>query len=142
MNEKKEIQDEIRAIANGLPVPPDDAPPPEYFDQLPDAILNRWKNEVSLPKTKTIAWKKGIAIAAILTGVCIGLFISNPKDQTPLPITSAEAFAYISENIDEFEGMIEVGNQESHDASWGVSPDAIHEYLIEESDEDHMEDLY
>ncbi len=142
MNEKKEIQDEIKSITNGLPVPPDDAPPATYFDQLPEAILNRWKNEVSQPKIKTIAWKHLIASAAILTGVCIGLFFITQKVDVPVPVTSAEAYLYIQENIDDFEGLLEYGDQVPKDESWDVPSDAIHEYLMEESSEELIEDLF
>lgn len=142
MKEKKEIQDEIRSISNGLPVPPHDSPPAAYFDQLPDAILNRWKKEVSQPKAKTISWKYIIAIAAILTGVCIGFFFITQKDDQPVHITSAEAYLYIQENIDDFEGLLEFGDQAPKEESWNVPSDAIHEYLMEESSEELIEDLF
>ncbi len=142
MNEKREIQDEIRAITHGLPELPEYTPPENYFDQLPDEILNRWKKEASQPKIKVITWKQVIAIAAILTGVCIGLFFINQKDHVPMPITSAEAYEYVRENIDEFEGLLEYGDQVPHDAPWDVSADAIHEYLMEESSDEIIEDLF
>ena len=142
MKEKNEIREELESISKGFPHLRSNEPPDEYFDQLPGQVLNRWSRDMSYPKTKRISWKKIISVAAILSGLIIGMLLFIRKDNPPAPISSAEAYKYVHENIDEFESLLEYKDQDMPNDTWNLPSDAIHEYLMEETGEESIEELF
>lgn len=144
MERENEINDELKEIAPGIPHKNSNLPPDGYFDSFPDAVLNRWRKEESQPIARSIEWKRIIGIAAILTGLIIGgwWFFSKQNISQSNAITAMEAYQYIHENIDEFEGLIETEEITVDEHQLDIPTEAIEEYLLEEMEGAEAEDLF
>ena len=138
-----EVRDELEKLSSGLPGKRINATPPGYFDALPDRIINRWSDEQSKPASKRLSWNQVIGIAAVMAGITFGswLIFNSPEDQVLEPITAAEAYQYINENIQEFESLIEP-QAEYIPEEIEIPTDDIEEYLIEELQDADPEELF
>lgn len=143
--EKREegLQEELNRISSSLPRKKEHTPPHGYFDALPDRVLSRWSDEQSNPTIRRLTWKQVIGIAAVMTGITLGgwLLFSSANDQVLTPITAAEAYQYINENIDEFETLIEP-EAENIMVSTEIPTEDIREYLVEELQDTDPEELF
>ncbi|MEO5906923.1 MAG: hypothetical protein ABIQ11_09365 [Saprospiraceae bacterium] len=137
------VRDELNRITSGLSVKGQHSPPEGYFNSLPDQVLNRWSNEKSNSPTRKLSWKQVIGIAAVMTGIGIGgwLIFNSPKDPVLAPITAAEAYYYINENIDEFESLIEP-QAEYIPVETEIPKEDIEEYLFEELQDTDPDELF
>jgi hypothetical protein len=137
------VQDELNRISSGLPIKKVNTPPQEYFDALPDRVLNRWASEQSKTSIKRLTWKQVIGIAAVMAGISIGgwLIFNTHNEALLAPITSAEAYQYVNDNIEEFESLIEPG-AEYIPVETRITKEDIEEYLIEELQDMDPEELF
>lgn len=144
MAQEEDINKEMNEIAPGFPVKRSYTPPAGYFETFPDQVLNRWKKEESHPVARIIHWKRIISIAAVVTGLSIGgwWFLSQPTLAATNDITSAEAYQYIHENIDEFEPLLETADIDIKENQLDIPFEAVEEYLIEETKGSDPEDLF
>lgn len=137
------MQEELNRISSRLPRKKMNTPPPGYFDALPDQVLNRWSDEQSKLSIKRLSWKQVISMAAVMTGITIGgwMIFNSPNDHVLAPITAAEAYQYINENIEEFEALIEPQAENIMTAT-EIPKEDIREYLIEELQDGDPEELF
>ncbi|MDQ3016440.1 MAG: hypothetical protein M3R25_06960 [Bacteroidota bacterium] len=143
MRDNQGLQDELNEIAKGFPKAAGSLPPSGYFDKLPDDILNRWKQQKSDTIIRRIGWKRILSIAAVLSAVLIGsIILFHLPHSNTAPISSAEAYMYIQDNIGDFEILIESEMIPDGLTDWDVPNEAILEYLMEEQTEDNIEDLF
>lgn len=121
-------------------------PPPGYFNQLPDRVMDRWATERAMPVKKLIPFRKMIATAAIVSAICFGVTWWTNHSQTTQPITDisgAEAYQYILEHIEDFAPLIYQSDQWAEESSMDISPpDAIEEFLIEELEGEDIEIIF
>ena len=143
MEEKDNIRRELDELAPGFPAKPATVPPAGYFDQNPDRLLNRW-GTVQKQKHITVL-RRWVAIAAVTTGLVIGLLCwqHKPGTNSPLqPITYADAYAYVQENISEFHHLIESSDAIMPTDSIDLPPADAEQYLLEELDDTELEQLF
>lgn len=143
---EEEVEKEIGEWAPGFPLKPTIAPPDGYFEDLPGRMIRRWRNEMPAQRQRKFILQRWMAVAAMLTAVLIGVWWwTLPANETvPLAsISNTEAFQYVSENIQDFESLLEQQNQWPVDADISV-PDAsaVEEYLKEELSEEDIEQLF
>ena len=140
---EESVQDELNKMASGLPGKKSNNPPQGYFDSLPDQVLNRWSAEQSKPSIRRLTWKQVIGIAAVMASISIGgwLIFNAPNDRVLAPITAAEAYQYIHENIEEFENLIEPQAGYIMEET-EIPKEDIEEYLIEELQDTDPEELF
>jgi len=140
------VEDEWNAFSFGNAGKQDIAPPPGYFDQLPDRIMDRWATERAMPVEKRISLGRMIATAAIVSGICFGVFWWTNKSSTTeaaIDISGVEAYQYILEHIDEFAPLINEPDQWAEESILDSSPpDAIEEFLIEELEGEDIEIIF
>jgi len=130
-------------------------PAPEgYFDKLPDTVLQRWQKEKRQPVTKQIGLRKMIASAAIVTGLAIGITMLNKQSvevSSSAEISTADAYEYILENIDDFAPLILENNpqaeaniqpQPEQTNPEELKPHDVEEYLLEEMESEDFETLF
>ena len=128
--------------------------PEGYFDQLPDTILQRWQKEKQQPVTRHIGLRKGIATAAIITGFAIGITMLNKQSvevSSSAEISTADAYEYILENIDDFAPLILENNSQAEadiqplpeeTLPEELKPNDVEEYLLEEMESEDFETLF
>lgn len=121
-------------------------PPVGYFEQLPDRIINRWEKEKAAPYSRAIPMWRMIASAAIVSGICFGIvWWTNQanKDTADPEISSAEAYQYIMEHIEDFAPLILQHEQWAEGNTFEIQePTAIEEYLIEELEGEDPETIF
>lgn len=130
-------------------------PAPEgYFDQLPDIVLQRWQKEKQQPVTRQIGLRKGIVTAAIVTGLAIGITLLNKQSvevSSSAEISTADAYEYILENIDDFAPLILENNSQAEadiqplpeqTNPEELKPKDVEEYLLEEMESEDFETLF
>ena len=144
--EEEEVEKEIGKWAPGFPLKPTIAPPDRYFEDLPGRMIQRWKDEMPAQRQRKITLQRWMAVAAMLTAMLIGVWWWSHHTIETVPLASisnTEAYQYVSENIQEFETLLEKQDQWPEDAGIHV-PDAsaIEEYLMEEFSEDDFEQLF
>ncbi len=144
MKTEKEVKDELSEIAPGFPIKKAMDAPAGYFETLPDTVLNRWQKEKTHPMVKKLEWKRVVGIAAVLTGLCIGgmYLITTETEPQLAAITSAEAYQYIHENIDEFESLMYTEDIKIENHPMNVPQEDIDDYLIEELEKADVEELF
>jgi len=145
MDTEKKNHDEMKEIAPGFPqIRRFPAPPEGYFNDFPNRILNRWHEEQSYPVRRKINWKLIASVAAVFVILSMGIwFISLPSNQLQSQsYTSAEAYQYVQENIDEFESLIETEEIPNAEIQETIPAAEIEEYLIEQLDQTEPEDLF
>lgn len=146
MEKEEDIHDELKAFAFGIKDKPSPAVPPDYFEQLPDRILQRWKLERTAPAVKQFTLRHMIASAAVVSGICLGIvWWTNESSQlhTSGDISEAEAYQYIMEHINEFAPLMYDTDPLADESSLDLPPtNAIEEYLIEELDGDQLESIF
>lgn len=145
MENEKDSKDELREIAPGFPVGDhSNEPPAGYFENFPDRVLNRWKEEQSYSKIRIIDWKRIAGIAASVAVLLIVSFwlMQKPTTTQTEAISSLEAYQYVQENIGEFEDLIESSGIIVPESETDIPQDAIEEYLIEQLEETEPEELF
>lgn len=142
--EEEHINEELKNVSRSFPKKEPKDVPRDYFDAFPDRILNRWAIEQSYKPNRKLQWRNVIGIAALITGLIIsGLWLLTPSSSTnATEITSAEAYQFIHENIEEFEDLLESNEIYSADENVNIPKEEIEEYLIEETDGSDPEDLF
>lgn len=145
MEENDNIKKEIAELAPGFPVKPTFEPPAGYFDKLPDRMVDQWRI-TDRKRHRIVIIRKFVAIAALVSGLVIGLLCwqQRPVSSQPLDgISSADAFAYIHENISEFDHLIETETIDIP-ASENIQLPATdaEQYLLEELDANELEQLF
>jgi hypothetical protein len=140
----KESNDEMKEIATGFPHIERPDPPDNYFEEFPDRMLNRWRQKESYPVRRKINMKFIAAVAAVLVFAVLSIwFISHQRQEIQQPsYTSAEAYQYVQENIDEFENLIETSEVTISEITETIPAAEIEEYLLEELDKAEPEDLF
>jgi hypothetical protein len=128
--------------------------PEGYFDRLPDSVLQRWLKENHQPVTKHIGLRKMIAVAAIVTGLYIGVTLlskQQPGEDASTQIKTAEAYQYVFENIEDFAPLMLDSHPQAeatdHQTPQQAAPDALEaneleEYLLEEMESEDFESLF
>ena len=144
MTPEEEIKKEVNEMAPGFPFSKSTPPSDGYFDHLPDTILNRWRNEQSKKSTHNFSWQKIAGIAAVTAVLIIGVWrlVSIEKQVPSDNITSAEAYQYIYDNINDFEYLIETNGFNLTEPQIDIPAEDIQEYLIEQLDDENPEDLF
>ena len=134
-------EDEINN--HGLPPVRIPAAPSGYFEEFPDRILNRWGKEASQQKKARIHWVVWVKVAAAVLVVVLLWNVLVPKDKDEMqPISSLEAYQYIEEHIDQFEGLIETSEINFIETAPEINPAAVEEYLLENTEEIDPEDIF
>ena len=145
MNTETNKNDEMKEIASGFPKVQRFAEPPDrYFEEFPDRILNRWRQEESYPVRRKFNLKFIASVAAVFVIAVLSIwFISLGRNQLqPQPYTAAEAYQYVQENIDEFENLIEASNMTISEMQEIIPAAEIEDYLIEQLDHAEPEDIF
>ena len=144
MNTEENVHDELKGMAPGFPGRKTMDPPPGYFEKLPGKVLNRWRKEQSKSIPAKINLNRLIGIAAIITGLCLGglWLLTTTSGEQLTAISAIEAYQYVHENIDEFESMIEVKDDEMIGEKINVPKDEIEEFLFEETGGSDPEELF
>ena len=150
MESEKDIKNELKEIAPDFPQQVRNDPPPGYFDQLPDRIITRWKNEQRVAsgsgtRNSTLLWLRISGVAAALLILLLGRwFLSRERiiPEQQLAITSDEAYQNVHDNIDEFETLLQEVEVDLANEELDIPQEDIREYLIEEIDEDQPEELF
>ena len=144
--EEEEVEKEIGEWAPGFPLKPTIAPPDGYFEDLPGRMIQRWRNEMPANRQRKFTLQRWMAVAAMLTAALIGVWWWSHQAIETEPLASishTEAFEYVSENIDEFESLLEKQNQWPEDAGISLPGDSsVEEYLMEELSEEDIEQLF
>jgi len=144
METERNVNDELNEIAPGFPKVNPVEVPPDYFEKLPTEILNRWKDEESKRSQPKLMWRRIAAVAAVLLIALTGSWIAFSKTTQPqtTEITAIEAYQYIQENIEDFEGLIETEITWPEEELQETSSDAVEEFLLEELEGADPEDFY
>jgi hypothetical protein len=144
MQEKDDIRRELEELAPGFPAKPGIVPPAGYFDQNPERLLNQWSTVQKQHRITVL--RRLVAIAAVITGLVIGLLCwQQPADSdSPLQqISSADAYAYVQDNIAEFHIMIESASLEmATGEAIDLPPADAEHYILEELDDSELEQLF
>ena len=124
------------------------SPPPEYFEGLPEKVIQRWKEEEKGTHHRKVLIRRWIAIAAISLGFMMGgwWLMNQPGATTstpPIALSSSEAYQYVMDNIDDFDGLMEQEVQWPADQKI-IVPDsaAAEEYLLEELQGKDIEQIF
>jgi hypothetical protein len=148
MDMDDDIRKELGELSPLLPPKQPDLPPDGYFDSFPDQVIQQWKSNEERVYQRKVLIRRWTAIAAISLGVMIGgwWFLSKSNIPSPTPaltLSSAEAYQYVMENINDFEGLLEQHVQ------WPIeekimAPDssAVEEYLLEELQGHDVEQIF
>jgi hypothetical protein len=146
MERDTDIHKEMKDMAPDFPWKPTFETPSGYFDRLPDQVLVRWKEDDKKGGGKIMVWRKMVAAAAIVTGFSLGIMWWTNQSMlktNSTDITSADAYVYILENLDEFSPLLLQQDQWAEDSKIEL-PDssAVEEYLLEEMDGEELEKIF
>ena len=144
MQEKDNIRHELETLAPGFPAKPAIVPPAGYFEQNPERLLNRWS---TVQKRHRIAvLRRMVAIAAVVTGLVIGFLCWQKQSPAHSPlqeISHADAYAYVNENIAEFQLLIETSSNELPATdTLELPPTDAEQYILEELDDAELDQLF
>jgi hypothetical protein len=154
MERDEEWNNELKDFSAGESGKRNITAPDGYFNQLPDAMIQRWQNEKQQPVTKKIGLPKMIAAAAIVTGLAIGITMLNKQSvevSSAAEISTADAYEYILENIDDFAPLILENNPQAEADIQPIpeqanpqelKPHDVEEYLLEEMESEDFETLF
>ena len=135
MRQEEEQPDELEKLKSRIPPKAIPTPSPEYFQQFPDRVIARWKQEQSETKHTPLSIRRWIAIAAVTVGMLVGGWWWMNRSVVPASesFSSAEAYQYVFEHINEFSMLME------NETNWPANekiilPDSssIEEYLLDE----------
>ncbi|MEO1514539.1 MAG: hypothetical protein AAFV95_05980 [Bacteroidota bacterium] len=173
MKDKKDRQDELSSLSPRLAKMKKDNPfevPYNYFEKLPDDILQQWREEEQASQAKQSApsWldqlldqlsvllqpRTAIAFAslAVLIAAAVWMMQVGPEGANSMevalaePISDQEIEAYIEANLDEFDTELLFAEsiaavEESDAGEWEVDDADLDEYLDEIIDELDEEEL-
>jgi hypothetical protein len=145
MRQEEEQPDELEKLKSRIPPKAIPTPSPEYFQQFPDRVIARWKQEQSETKHTRLSIRRWIAIAAISVGLLIGgwWWMNHSVVAPSEAFSSAEAYQYVIEHIGEFSGLME------QEVSWPTNdkinlPESspVEEYLLDELDGQDPEQIF
>jgi hypothetical protein len=146
MEKEQAMEKEWNNVSFGNAGKRDILPPPGYFDQLPDRIMDRWVAEKAKPVKKLISLRQMVASAAIVCGICFGVAwwtYQGDRTASTNEISGADAYQYILEHMDEFAPLLNQPDQWAEDSDIDASaPDAIEEFLIEELEGEDLETIF
>jgi len=146
--EEEDIRSEMSSLSPLIPPKQTQSPPPEYFEGMPERIIQRWKEEEKGIHHRKLSIRRWIAIAAISLGFMIGgwWLINQHAAETstaPMALSSSEAYQYVMDNISDFDGLME------QEVQWPLEqkitvPDsaAAEEYLLEELQGKDIEQIF
>jgi hypothetical protein len=146
MEPEEKIKEEMDRLAPGFPKRLFHMPPPGYFEQLPDQLMEQSQSHGVIRPTRSVSLPAMISTAAIVAGICFGIMWFTHRFNTApnsTGISSSDAYQYIINNLDEFEPLIL--QQETwirNDRNTPSPSSAIEEYLIEEMDGDDIETIF
>lgn len=145
MNMKEDWSGDDEINMPGKPLPPyAHAEAPEgYFDRLPENVITRWK-AVGVKQRNKFIWVRRMSVAASVVLLC-GIYwwmtaSSNESGQDD--ITGEEAYAYVMQHIDEFDGYLEEAHIILEEEISDVPMEDIEEYLQEEYENGSLRPLY
>lgn len=142
----KELADELKEISSGRLPRKEGKVPDGYFEHLPEQVLKRWNQQVNKETQGIFRLQKMIAAAAVVSGICFAVALFSPaneRDHYSREITTAEAYDYIMDHIEEFDLLLEepLGLTEQNDFQI-LEPDVIEDYLLEELDGADVEQIF
>jgi hypothetical protein len=145
--EEEDLQKELGALSPHLPPKQINPPPDGNFDGLPEKVIQRWNNEMHRSQYRYVVLWRSIAIAVTIVGLVLGLWwMAQPsvtKDTSPvLALNSSEAYEYVIENINDFEGLIDYIELPTEDNINIPDSSSIQEYLLEELDGNELEEIF
>lgn len=148
METEEELQDELKDMPFGPPVKRSTMAPEGYFDTFPDQVMNRWLREKEKvhPVSRSLMFRRMVAAAAIVSGVCLGIVLWTNQTASSSQIediSTGDAYQYILENIDDFAPLILQQEQWSEENETIVpDPSSIEQYLMEELDGEEFESIF
>jgi hypothetical protein len=74
MDQEEGMQKELKRFSPDFPDKTEYEVPEGYFDRLPDQVIKKWNADQAQLKAKRLALRRIISIAALITGLCGGLF--------------------------------------------------------------------
>jgi hypothetical protein len=145
LEENDDIKKELAELAPGFPAKPTYEPPAGYFDKLPDHMTGQWRLH-DRKRLRIVQIRRIAAIAALVSGCLVGLFCWMQKTDASEPlqgISGADAFAYINENISEFDHLIETETIDIPTSeNFQLPASDAEQYLLEELDATELEQLF
>jgi hypothetical protein len=145
--EEEDLQKELGALSPHLPSKQINPPPDGYFDGLPEKVIQRWNNEQQRSQYRHVVLWRSVAIAVTIVGLVLGLWwMAQPPgtlDPSPvLALNSSEAYEYVMENINDFEGLLDHIELPTEDNINIPDSSSIQEYLLEELDGNELEQIF
>ena len=146
--ENDDIRKEMDELSPHLPPKQPEMPPPEYFDLMPEKVIQRWKANEEKINHRRVIIRRWTAIAAMCIGVMVaGWWLFNKSDVSTtapaLTLSSSEAYQYVMDNISDFDGLME------QHVEWPmeekiIMPDssAAEEFLLEELQGHDIEQIF
>lgn len=146
MEEQDDIEKELSELAPDFPKKNALQPPDGYFEQLPDAILTRWKKEAIDKQDQRTRRIRLISLAACLIAAVIGMWHFWPTQihsSSWDEITQSDVLDYMEANIHEFSQLIETEDIFSQPVILSSQDSlAMQEYLLEEYLDNDLEELF
>ena len=145
MSKEKKTEDNWDDLKPRLPEYKHQPPPDGYYEGLPDRMLATWKKEEQKKHVRHITLRKWIGVAAISIGAMLGgwWWIHHESSGVQGTYTSAEAYEYVIENIDEFSSLME--NEIPHPILEEIQlpgDSAVEEYLLDELEGHDLEQYF
>jgi hypothetical protein len=143
MNE--DLHNELNELASRISPRETPPPPPGYFDDLPDRILDRWNTAASQTRIRRITLIRWMSVAALTLGLVFGSWWWLHPENTgkPTSMTDADAYQYVMDHINDFSVMLD------QDAQWPAdqkltAPDSasVQDYLMDELQGQDPEQLF
>jgi hypothetical protein len=147
MEKEDDIRSEMSSLSPLIPPKQEHSPPHEYFESLPERVLQRWKKEETVTPFRKVLIRRWITIAAISIGALLGgwwiLHSSNTSAVTPaLALSSSEAYQYVMDNIGDFENLMEHVQWPNEEKIMISDSSAVQEYLLEELQSNDIEQIF
>jgi hypothetical protein len=146
MEKEDDIRKEMNELSQWLPPKQPSVPDPDYFETLPDKILQRWQEEEKHIRHRRIVWRRWVAVAAVSLGAFIGtwwLFHPSSAVTPSVALSNSEAYQYVMDNINEFEGLMDQQIQWPKEINITVPKSAdAEEYLLEEMQGNELDQIF
>ncbi len=148
MENEENIREEMGDLFPHLPPKQTDMPSPEYFEAMPEKILQRWRDENRKEHHRHLMIRRWMAVAAISLGLMVGVWWLVRPSQVPsstpeIALSSQEAYQYVMENIGDFEGLMEQQIQWPTEEKINLpESSAAEQYLLEEYQGKDIEQIF
>ena len=145
MSKDKKTEDNWDDLKSRLPGYKHQPPPDGYYESFPDRMVAAWKEDAQKKHQRRITLRKWIAVAAISIGVMVGAWwwMQNGISGSPGSYSSAEAYQYVIENIDEFSSLMETQITNTIQEEIQLPEDsAVEEYLLDELEGHDLEQIF